>query len=153
MKIANDKLISMAEKLKKGDYISPTTIQKIIKYKPTDKKYALALLDVKTTLAKLMEENGNPATLTAKGDGIEVLTDSQATEYNHRSFCNHLQGSVRAHTRMTQVDAAQLNEAEQKQHAVRMALQDARLSAALAIKQRAIAGNEKIRQAMAILNS
>lgn len=99
--------------LHKGQLLTVDQLQHITGKKPTDQNaFAFALL----ALREFIQENSD-FTVKLTVEGLRILTDAEAAEYNHRRFRGHLVGLARRHERNSVVDASELPEAAARQHA------------------------------------
>ena len=138
LKIASDKIVALAEGLGKGDYITPETIESITRAKRTERDYALTVLDVKATIERELFASGRTWTLKGEKDGLRVLEDAEASEYNNGQFVQHIRGMGRAHFKMMGVDRAQLAKDALSRHDHNVLRQSMRLQAVQAFERKQI---------------
>jgi hypothetical protein len=142
IKIASDKIRALAEGTAKGDYIPPETIEKLTHSTRTDRNYALTVLDFKTTIERELFAAGKTWTLKCEKDGLRVLDDTEASEYNNGQFSQHIRGMGRAHFRMMGVDRAELAKEAQSRHDHNVLRQSMRLQAVNAFERKQVTVGE-----------
>ena len=118
------------ESLKKGDSIPAERLEKIIGLNRDNPKYSLALMALKQTIQDALEDLGYVWTLAIVKNDIRILTDAEASEYNHRSLLNGMAKMFRAQYRNMAVDQTLLTEDQAKDHARRIEV-DGRLIQAI----------------------
>lgn len=98
--------------LHKGQLLTPEQLQQITGKKPADQTvFAFALL----ALREFIQENTD-FTVKLTTEGMRILTDAEAAEYNHRRFRGHLTGLVRRYERNAVVDVAGLSPPDARKH-------------------------------------
>lgn len=99
--------------LSKGDTLTAEQLEDAFGCARTDREYRFKLmalgLQIEEEFADGREET---VTVTYPDDGIRILTDSEAVDYNPRMFRNGLRRAGKAHKRLAGVDRSQLNELE-----------------------------------------
>lgn len=127
--------------LKKGDLLSVEQLQTITGKKPADaNSFAFAVL----ALREFIQENTD-FTVKMTTEGLRILTDSEASQYNHRRFHGHIGGLQRRYQRNTLVDARNLSPEEGSAHAHNL-LNESRYIAALtkATKRIAVEAHKRL---------
>lgn len=105
--------------LKKGDYIPPERIEEIFQIKLEDdiKAFHLKLLGLKEQIEDRLWARGETATIKIEKDGVRILLDSEAADYNEESFNQALRKAGKAHHRNLHVNVGLLEDEKQlKQH-------------------------------------
>ena len=115
--------------LEKGCYIPPDEIQAQCEHPRDTKKYQLYVLTLIETIRKHLYANGKSYTVKQDRDGIRILTDEEATEYN-ASRWDMLKGQLgRTHMQMLGVQTPLLaDDAARNAHLRRCQLQAFELS-------------------------
>jgi len=107
--------------LTKGDYIPPTMIEAITGEVAGTPNFSLAAMNVKTTVEGVLRQRaeeeaevdgriwrgGCPITLKHEKDGIRLLTDPEAAEYNAsrgESACKQLRAAFRRNQNVAEVN-------------------------------------------------
>jgi hypothetical protein len=121
--------------LAKGDYISPEFLEGLTGFLRYTQDYSFAMLSLRDDLERRLGAIGNPVTIKQEDQGLRLLTDSEAAEYNaHRG--NKLLGQMgRAHKRNQAVDSNNLSQEEDHQHLRNLQVQGTILSSAKQIKR------------------
>lgn len=102
--------------LRKGDVVSPETIEDIYGCPRSDRAYSMKLLILRDKIIKERRRRGSPVTVRAEGDSLVILTDSESAEYN-ASECESAVRSIRSsHRRSMEVDVGNLTNAERDRH-------------------------------------
>lgn len=96
--------------LKKGDRIAAETIKRITGKEPGSDEYNFGRLRLRQQIQDEIEERrGETVTVKNNGDGLVILTDTEATEHNHRQFKTNIRALHERHFRMMGVDREQLD--------------------------------------------
>jgi len=103
--------------IKKGDYISPETLQGIISVKNgtpvvdvESKIYRLGVLAAKQWIESELTEAGRPLVIKHDQDGLRVLKDAEAEPYLRNKQAGDLQRFERDHFRYSEhIDVGQLS--------------------------------------------
>lgn len=125
--------------LSKGELLNHDTLEKATGKKRDTQEYAFAVMG--------LQHNINSNTLmTAKitPDGLRILTDSEASEYNHGQFRQALGRTVRRHGKSLQVDASQLSPEEQKKHERQLINQSRIVQAISTARKLHVTGAQKV---------
>lgn len=112
--------------LVKGSEIPPEELEDIYQMSRDDKMfYFNAQLKLGIAISDYFKrEHGIVITLTYKADGVQILTDDEATEKGHRRFQNDLRHLLLTHQRMAGVDTSKLaNDTKRKSHDRRLETQ------------------------------
>ena len=123
-----DKLLSKypldLNQLTKGQLIDIPTLEAITSHRHGTTAFQFAVL-------ALMDRINHRTTMTAKTtpEGLRILTDSEASEYNNRRFGINMGAMIRRHGKSLQVDACVLSSDEQRQHERRVLGQSRYVSA------------------------
>jgi hypothetical protein len=104
------------DKLNKGDLIPVNQIEKIVGVRRNTESYALKLMAVQQRLSRDLRNAGRNITVVTHKKGIKLLTDAEASQYNHLKVHQHRRAMLRGHYRNMEVDVAQLSEEQKSQH-------------------------------------
>jgi len=102
--------------LKKGDYISPEELERIVCTPRGTNSYAFKVLEVKEFIRKASIDNGEPLLTKQEQYGLRVLTDSEALDYKERQHELRLQGIRRTFIDLTHIDVRNLTTPESQRH-------------------------------------
>lgn len=102
--------------LEKGHVITVSEVERITGTRRTDRKYELKVLSLRESIERGLAELGKFFTLRIDQGAIRVLTDDEASLYNHKSFNRSLRGISRAHFRQVNVDVNCLDDDGKKRH-------------------------------------
>lgn len=108
------------ETLTKGSYITPEVIEKALGFDRGSNEYSLQSLKLKETIEAWFEERGNPVTIKSEQDGLRILTDAEATEYNHRMFKIGMRRLFESHRKMLNVSEKNMTSEQVSSHRQRM---------------------------------
>ena len=118
--------------LEKGQVLSPEQLTQITGRKATDQtSFTFAVL----ALRGFIEENSD-FTVKITAEGLRILTDTEAAEYNHRRFRGHLNGLIRKYERNSVVDMANLEPPDQMRHAQNLMNESRYLAAVTKVSKR-----------------
>jgi len=121
--------------VKKGDSWSPAQLEGIIgKPRGTD-AYRMGVLKFCQRVADELADRDRPATVAEVKGHVRVLTDPEASEHNARSFSAGFRRAKRSFRRTQQIDAANLDAAQQERHTNRLAVFGGMLQAAAAARR------------------
>jgi len=104
----------------KGSYIPKSTILEELKLDepPTDREYSFILMALKARLERdIYKETGRIPTIKSEDNGLRILTDSEAVDYNDKSFRCAIRKMYRAHRRQMNVDVGNLTNEQKAAHA------------------------------------
>lgn len=104
----------------KGSFISPDTLERVTTFKRGSNEYDLQVLRVKGLLEAHFDESGNPVTIKIEQEGLRVLTDEEATEYNHRRFKIGMRALFEANRRMSNVDEGKMTSEQVAAHRAKL---------------------------------
>lgn len=114
-----------------GDVVDEATCQSVVGITEADnpKLWQLGLLQLSQIVAnQLRKEHGRELTVRIKENGIHVLTDQEAAEYNPRRFDSGLKIARRSHRRLMSVDVSKLTQEARTTHARELTIQAFKLS-------------------------
>jgi len=109
--------------LEKGDVIEIERIQEITGWKCGTNEYRFALLALRDRVFQELRDRGCPATVITDSDRLQILTDTEAAEYNRRMFVKSRKAMARAFIRNTLVDVNQLTDSERREHSEDLLIQ------------------------------
>lgn len=105
------------DELRKGDIIPAERVERIVGIKQSaGQAYQLALLSLTSQIAQELGDRGRNWTLKTERGGIHILTDAEASTYNHREAKKARRAMLRRHQLNLSVDVGALNEDQRKQH-------------------------------------
>ena len=104
------------ETLKKGDVITADRLEKLVGLKRDNPRYSLAIMSLKQRIQDDLEDIGSIWTLAIVKNDLRVLTDAEASEYNHRSLLNGMAKMFRSQYRNMAVDVTELTDDQEKDH-------------------------------------
>lgn len=116
--------------LQKGELIDLPTLEKITSKKHGTPEFQLAVLGIQD---RINDRTAMTAKITQ--DGLRILTDSEASEYNQRLFHLGIGRVVRRHGKTLQVDVTTLQPDEQRAHENRL-ISQSRIVGAIANARR-----------------
>ena len=135
--------------LNKGDTIPNDKLEGILGVAVQSKLFKLKALGLRNKIAAKLRERGKPATVAVVREGIKVLTDEEAVEYNPRQYRHGLRRARRSHGRLLDVDPGQLGDASKRTFERAVVVQGAVLAAIASTRQRIVLASYK-RQASAL---
>lgn len=94
--------------LNKGTFIPPEVMEKATGFQRDSDEYGLQCMRVRSMLEAHFEEKGAPVTIKHEQGGLRILTDEEATEYNHQRFKQTMRGMFEANRRMSNVDESNM---------------------------------------------
>ena len=97
-----------AEALEKGDVITVSALERILKCKEDTKEYAFGLMSLREWIMREKERLGNPVTVSIHGGSLIVHEDESASDYNDKCVESGLNQCKRGFKRLMQVDADNL---------------------------------------------
>lgn len=116
--------------LRKGDYIIPEVVEAEVRCPRDEPRYRLESLKLAQEISRYFEcERDEVVTVRIEQGGIRILTDSEASDYNHASFESGVLKMRRSHRRNLGVDVSNLEESEVRDHRRVLTSQAAQLSA------------------------
>ena len=104
------------DQLSKGSYIAPEVIERTIGFIRGSAEYNLQMLKLKEMVEARFEEAENPVTIKVEQDGLRILTDAEATEYNHRMFKIGMRRLFESHRKMMNVDEGSMRQDQISAH-------------------------------------
>jgi len=108
------------ESIEKGDLFPASEIETITNKKRGTVQYQFALMGLQAAMSLGLEDLGKSYTVKIHQDGLQVLTDIEATEYNDRRFRSSFRGMLKAHFRQMGVDESQLDDPDVRAHQHRL---------------------------------
>jgi hypothetical protein len=102
--------------LNKGDTIPADRCEQILGIKQSVPRYALALLGLKERVEDELHERGKNWTLRTEKGALRVLTDAEASTYNHHESRRHRHALKRRFALGSAVDMANLTDDQRKEH-------------------------------------
>lgn len=130
------------ERLQKGSRVPEAEVRRIIGRVRDDRQFRLEFLKLRARVEKALLERGRPATICEDHGDLVVLTDVQASEYNHRQTGYGLRHAFRSNERLRRVDPNQLTEGQRALHEQRV-LTDGRVLIAIARERKVIRAEER----------
>lgn len=106
--------------LEKGQTITPEELASKCGHAPGTRKYQLAVLGYRDLIMKRLKALGRPATVKIQGEGLRILTDSEAVQYNDKRMGQSDKHKRVTFRRMRDVDRTQLSEDEARNHERRL---------------------------------
>ena len=106
--------------LKKGDVITAEQLEKITGLPRDSTKYQLKVMALQQHVADELAVRGRPVTVVVRLRELVILTDAEASTYNHERLGVHLHGAMRAHDRTQAVDVSNLDDDQKKEHVRRI---------------------------------
>ena len=104
--------------------------------KSTSPDYPLRLVALKEAIERALERSGRNWTLAIVGPCIHVLSDAEASEYNHRQAIISRRREARRFAKLGGVDASQLTDDERREHERRVIIDGRHMAAhAMAAKE------------------
>lgn len=131
------------DEIQKGDVISPAQLEEITGRKIGTTKYQLAVLQLSSRIAKECADRNKPVSIAVMKGTLCVLTDEQASEYEHQQFKSRFRGAGRAHRRAVAVNVGRLSDVQKKKHERNVFVQAGMLQAARTQRRRLIAQAHK----------
>ena len=105
------------DNLNKGDEISTEQIEEFGRCTVRDdKRFRLAAMALKTRVIRESRDRGKLFTVAIIKNRIRILTDEEAAIYNPRQFKHGFRHQLRALKRLTEVDASNLSDQQQRDH-------------------------------------
>lgn len=101
--------------LHKGQLLDLSMLEEITSKKRGTQEFDFAVLGIQERI-----NDRTPMTAKVTTDGLRILTDSEASEYNQRQFSLALGRTVRRHGKALQVDVVNLPPEEQRMHERRL---------------------------------
>jgi hypothetical protein len=122
------------DQLEKGTFLTIEQLEDIVGLQRADNpdKFQYALLGLQSDIHEKTD-----VTCVLRSDGMDILTDQQASRYNHGEFHRHLRASARRHQKNLEVDAGNLSPEQRIEHD-RNLLRNGRILAAVQTEQRKI---------------
>lgn len=119
------------ESLAKGDVIPPEIVESYGRTSRADTKaYKFKLLGLRQQLTRqLAEIHGQLWVIKSEGDGLRILTDSEAVDYTNGEFNKGRRVMVRNHARAINVDVSALSAEQRATHDRNLTVQSAQLTA------------------------
>lgn len=102
--------------LKKGDVITRDRLEQITGRKAGSKDYQLRLLSLQSQIEREMAHRGQPWTIKITKDEIRILTDPEASTYNHALQVQARCAMEKRYQLNSSVDVAQLTDDQRSQH-------------------------------------
>lgn len=103
--------------LEKGSYLSPKECEEALGEKRGSKKYQLGLMNLSSEIYRYFQTHfAEVVTTCVHKDGVKVLTDVEASEYNIRGREKALRSLGQSCFRMSAVDLSNLTEDQKKTH-------------------------------------
>ena len=119
------------DELDKGDIISAETLEELTGYERGTQDYNLQLMVLQNQIMDEMEVRDRPMTVRIHKGGLELLTDAQASVYNHgrgESGLRQMKGAVK---RLGWTDMMKLTDEERKNHDRTVLIQSRMLQGAM----------------------
>lgn len=114
------------DSLQKGDFIPSEVIEQVRDVTVGTQAFAFELMRLRTEIeASFLKRTGKRATVKSEGNGLRVLTDSEATEYNAGMVEQGRRRIFTSHARNVDVDENQLTSGEKKEHTRRVEISSA----------------------------
>ncbi|WP_321471071.1 hypothetical protein [uncultured Paludibaculum sp.] len=132
--------------LRKGTVLSETQLGQITGCKPGTDAYRFQLMEIQKFI-----HTKTQCTARIAGDTIAILTDAEASVYNHTRLRAHVVGIARRHSLMLKVDAGQLTESNKVDHDKRLLGQSRIVSAIAAVNRSMLAGGGYTRSTPGLL--
>jgi hypothetical protein len=104
------------ETIEKGDVIPVGRIEELIGAKQFTSAYDLGLLQLTTRIEDELHERGKPWTLRTEKGAIRVLTDAEASAYNHSRQVAARKAMRRRFALLVAVDPDLLDDDQRKDH-------------------------------------
>ena len=108
------------ESIGKGSYITPEVIERATGFMRGSNEYSLQSLRLKDMIESWFEEHENPVTIKIEQDGLRILTDTEATEYNHRMFKIGMRRLFESHRKMLNVNEKDMTQEQVSAHRQRV---------------------------------
>jgi hypothetical protein len=102
------------EALRKGQYITPKRLEKVLNADSESQKYHLRFFELKKRIQKESAENGYPLLVRQEHNGLRIMTDVEALQYKtalNRRTTHRLSG---IHNELHRVSRKSLPRKEQK---------------------------------------
>lgn len=101
--------------LSKGDLIDLPTLEQISGKTRGTEAFQFAVLAIQDRI-------NSRTSMTAKIciDGLRILTDQEASEYNHTQFRHNVARTIRRHAKTQQVEPSNLSPDDQRRHEARL---------------------------------
>jgi len=112
--MSNHKLVAAANVVK-GDFIPKDVIVRVMELDPniSEGNYNWARLNFNSYLKlQIFRNTGKEPVIKCEGDGLRVLTDSEAVEYVNEQFTLGIRKMLRANLQQQQIDVSNLTKEE-----------------------------------------
>ncbi len=100
--------------LKKGDVIQAEHIAELYNMDRLDRKYPLCVMGLMSEIERRLSGRGYPVTTRSEKGSIRILSDEEALRVNDSRFRKKVEGVLRDHGRMTQIDVSNLDDDDKK---------------------------------------
>lgn len=99
--------------LEKGDFLSEAFLREITGYDPQENEqvYRIDVMKLRAAILK-----ARPFSVRHEGYSLRILTDADASFYEHGNNEKHRRGQTRSYSRLAQVDENNLDDATRNQH-------------------------------------
>lgn len=102
--------------LHKGMTIEAEELEAVTGEQPASHNYSFALLGLRDKIERELRARGRPASVKILGATLRILTDEEASEFNHRRFIANLRGTERRFLQLTEVDRKSLTDKQCDAH-------------------------------------
>ena len=130
------------EHLRKGDTITAETIERAFSVRRDTDAFRMAALKIREYVAKRFRDRGEVVTVTERKHDLVILTDEEASKYNHERFAINIRGAARAHSRNLGADRGMMSAEVQREHDRRLVV-DGRVLGAIRSERAAIVSEHR----------
>lgn len=102
--------------VKKGDLFTIEELEKILSRRRDHKQFPFYLMGFAKNIEREMASRGQVVTVAQVNGSLKVLTDQEASIYNHDMFARNIRGLIHCHQRALGVDVVDFKEDERKTH-------------------------------------
>lgn len=129
--------------LRKGDVITVEQLERITGYQYGTRKFDLAVLALREQITRELHDRNYPITVASENGSLKILTDEEAAAYNPQMFRHGFRKLLRAHRRLMNVDATQLNSEQREALERNIVVQGKMISAARSSRQIALQSHKR----------
>lgn len=124
------------EALNKGDVIAVAEVERLVQCPRDHRLFAMKATNLASTISLAMDDLGRPVTIVLREGDLRVLTDDEASQYNHEMFKQFFRRMGRSLRRLAAVDVGQLDSEERGEHLRRLEVNGKTFAAAMKTRQR-----------------
>lgn len=122
--------------LEKGDYIEPGIVEKIVGMSQEHRSYGLACMGLRAQIERhFAVKKEMIVTVKCEESGVRILTDNEASVYNHNTVKRGARQIMNGQARNLAVDASKLSDQERRDHDRRLVTDGAYAQAVRKVKK------------------